>query len=54
MVKKLPLAIAPLPFVFPLMREIVQYHSARAEDRGMQWMLAALLTQAADMQKPSA
>jgi DNA-binding transcriptional LysR family regulator len=54
MVKKLPLAIAPLPFVFPLMREMVQYHSARGEDRGMQWMLNALLAQAAAMKDPSA
>lgn len=54
MVKQLPLAIAPLPFAFPLMREIVQYHSARFEDRGMQWMFDALLAQAAAMQDLSA
>ncbi len=54
MVKLLPLCIAPLPFEFPLMREIVQYHSARAEDRGMQWLLEALLAQAAAIQLPSA
>jgi DNA-binding transcriptional LysR family regulator len=54
MVKQLPLAIAPLPFEFPLMREIVQYHSARVEDRGMQWMLNALLTQAAALPDSSA
>jgi DNA-binding transcriptional LysR family regulator len=53
-VKQLPLAIAPLPFAFPLMREMVQYHSARAEDRGMQWMLAALVAQAAALRGPSA
>ncbi len=54
MVKKLPLAIAPLPFAFPLMREIVQYHSARAEDRGMQWLLEVLLAQAAALRDLSA
>jgi DNA-binding transcriptional LysR family regulator len=54
MVKQLPLAIAPLPFAFPLMREIVQYHSARFEDSGMQWMFDALLAQAAVMQDLSA
>jgi|AACY02.15.fsa_nt_gi LysR family nod box-dependent transcriptional activator len=54
MVKQLPLAIAPLPFEFPLMREIVQYHSARVEDGGMQWLLKELLAQAAAMQRPSA
>lgn len=47
MVKKLPLAMAPLPFEFPIMREMVQYHSARVEDSGMQWLLQALLAQAA-------
>jgi len=52
MVSRLPLSIAPLPFDFPVMREIVQYHSARAEDSGMQWLLAALLEQAAAMQAP--
>ncbi len=46
MVKKLPLSIAPLPFAFPQMREIVQYHTARAQDYGMQWLLQALLQQA--------
>jgi len=54
MVKKLPLAIAPLPFEFPLMREMVQYHSARVEDSGMQWLLEALLTQASATPVPSA
>lgn len=54
MVKQLPLSIAPLPFEFPLMREMVQYHSARVEDSGMQWLLEALLAQAAAIQLPSA
>lgn len=54
MVKKLPLAIAPLPFEFPLMREMVQYHSARVEDSGMQWLLEALLAQAQAIPLPSA
>lgn len=54
MVKKLPLSMAPLPFAFPLMREMVQYHSARVEDSGMQWLLEALLAQAAALPSPSA
>jgi LysR family nod box-dependent transcriptional activator len=54
MVKKLPLAIAPLPFAFPMMRELVQYHSARVEDSGMQWLLEALLAQAVAIPIPSA
>lgn len=47
MVKQLPLAMAPLPFEFPVMRELVQYHSIKADDGGIQWMLQALLDQAA-------
>ena len=54
MMKQLPLSMAPLPFTFPLMREIVQYHSARAGDAGMQWFLESLLAQAAAIQIPSA
>jgi LysR family transcriptional regulator, nod-box dependent transcriptional activator len=49
MVKKLPLCMVPLPFEFPLMREIVQYHSARVEDNGMQWLLKILMVQAATL-----
>lgn len=49
MVKKLPLSMAPLPFDFPVMREMVQYHSSRVEDSGMQWLLEALLAQAAGL-----
>jgi hypothetical protein len=33
---------------------MVQYHSARVEDSGMQWLLEALLAQAAAIQLPSA
>ncbi|HHX82123.1 MAG TPA: LysR family transcriptional regulator, partial [Pseudomonadaceae bacterium] len=47
MVKQLPLTMAPLPFEFPVMRELVQYHSIKADDGGIQWMLQALLDQAA-------
>lgn len=54
MLKKLPLAIAPLPFAFPRMREIVQYHAAKAEDRGIQWLLGVLLAQAGKLADPSA
>ena len=46
MVEQLPLAMAPLPFELPLMREIVQYHTARAGDGGIQWVLERLLGQA--------
>ncbi len=33
-----PLAIAPIPFEFPLMREMMQYNRARANDEGLQWL----------------
>jgi LysR family transcriptional regulator, nod-box dependent transcriptional activator len=46
MVTMLPLSTAPLPFEFPLLREVVQYHSARVEDSGMRWLLGALHAQA--------
>ena len=29
----------PLPFAFPVMREMVQYNRTRAEDTGLQWMI---------------
>lgn len=32
------IATAPLPFEFPPMREMAQYHSARAEDDGLRWI----------------
>lgn len=50
MVKQLPLAIAPLPFALPAMREIVQYHAARTRDGGIQWLLQGILRQAARLQ----
>jgi hypothetical protein len=53
MVDKHPLAIAPLPFAFPLMREMVQYHAARAADGGIQWFLQRLLERAAALREAS-
>jgi DNA-binding transcriptional LysR family regulator len=53
MVEKHPLAIAPLPFAFPQMREMVQYHAARESDGGLQWFLERLLERAADLRKES-
>lgn len=32
------IAIAPLPFPFPPMREMAQYHRARADDAGLLWL----------------
>ena len=33
-----PLAIAPIPFDFPPMREMMQFNQARAKDEGLMWM----------------
>lgn len=33
-----PLAIARLPFAFPVMREMVQYHRTREADEGLRWL----------------
>lgn len=38
MARIFPLAIAPIPFDFPLMREMMQYNRARANDEGLQWL----------------
>lgn len=36
----MPLKTAPLPFDLPPMRIMAQYHSARASDQGLRWLLA--------------
>jgi LysR family transcriptional regulator, nod-box dependent transcriptional activator len=33
-----PLAIAPIPFPFPQMREMMQFNRARATDEGLSWL----------------
>jgi LysR family transcriptional regulator, nod-box dependent transcriptional activator len=53
-VEKLPLAVAPLPFPFPVMKAVVQYHAARERDGGLQWMLGRILERAAAVRKVSA
>jgi len=35
----LPLKMAPMPFPFPPMREMVQYHRSRDFDAGLDWLL---------------
>jgi len=37
-----PLAIAPIPFPFPVMREMMQFNRARAEDEGLSWLRGEL------------
>ena len=43
MLAKLPLVRADPPFTMPAMREMIQYHTARAMDGGVQWFLRRLL-----------
>ena len=45
----LPLKIAEPPFEFPMMRLMAQYHSARAQDQGLRWLLDQLLDIAATL-----
>ena len=37
-----PIRWAPLPFEFPVMREMVQYHRARSTDEGLNWLRGEL------------
>lgn len=47
MVAKFPLALAPLPFEFPVMREMIQYHKSRETDAGLRWLRTLLQDEAA-------
>jgi DNA-binding transcriptional LysR family regulator len=38
----LPLKMAPMPFDFPMMRIMAQYHSARGNDQGLKWFMRLL------------
>jgi hypothetical protein len=38
MEKIFPLAHVPLPFAFPLMKEMAQFRFARANDEGLTWL----------------
>ena len=37
--QRLDLAIADLPFKFPIMREMVQFHETRRHDVGLRWLI---------------
>jgi DNA-binding transcriptional LysR family regulator len=42
MAKMLPIAWQPLPFEFPLMRVMIQYHRSRGSDPALGWLIARL------------
>ena len=42
----MPLKTAPLPFEFPSMQLMAQYHSARTADQGLLWLLDRLMERA--------
>ncbi|WP_294253805.1 LysR family transcriptional regulator [uncultured Sphingomonas sp.] len=42
-----PLRMAPIPFPFQPMREMIQYHSSRTNDEGLRWMIERLREPAA-------
>ncbi len=37
--QRLDIAIAEMPFEFPVMREMVQYHESRRQDTGLHWLI---------------
>jgi len=46
LVGSFPLVVAELPFEFPVMREMIQYHKAREPDEGLRWLRAELKSEA--------
>lgn len=52
MAERYPLQLLPLPFDFPLMREMLQYHRAREADEGLQWLRARLRAEAGRLAGP--
>ena len=45
---RLPLAFQPMPFEFPVMREMIQYHRGRISDASLGWLIARLREAARD------
>ncbi|ABQ67898.1 transcriptional regulator, LysR family [Rhizorhabdus wittichii RW1] len=43
----LPIKLLSLPFALPPIREVIQWHALRQRDRGLQWLLEALTSEAA-------
>ena len=42
MAARFPLALAEIPFAFPVMREMLQYQRAREADEGLRWLRGEL------------
>lgn len=38
MAEMFPIAVAPIPFDFPMMRQMIQFNPARASDEGLVWL----------------
>ena len=49
MAQQFPLALAEMPFKFPVMREMLQYHRTRETDEGLKWLRKQLRSQAGTM-----
>jgi LysR family transcriptional regulator, nod-box dependent transcriptional activator len=47
---RFPLTTVALPFEFPVMREMIQYHRARTDDAGLRWLRDELKQQAGSKQ----
>jgi LysR family transcriptional regulator, nod-box dependent transcriptional activator len=45
---RLPLAFQPMPFEFPVMREMIQFHRGRMSDASLGWLIARLREAARD------
>lgn len=43
----LPIAVAPLPFAFPIMKAVIQYHRSRSGDEGLNWLIGEFQMEAA-------
>lgn len=48
MAGQFPLALSEMPFDFPVMREMLQYHRAREADEGLRWLRDELKRQTAN------
>ena len=36
---RMPITFVPMPFAFPAMREMIQYHRTRESDAGLRWLI---------------